>query len=123
MTVGPELDFIIGGKKAEVGWIDCAAWGRKEDLLKYSPQLEASKDEWQRGLMELETWLIPAGATVGSAAFNIRSNATATNTSGVELRKVTKPWTWQASWTRYDGPTKLWTTEGGDYSTSLGEVL
>lgn len=123
MTVGPELDCIIGGKKGQTGWIDCAAWGRKEDLLKYSPQLEAAKDEWQRGLMELETWLIPAGASVGSATFNIRSNATATNTSGVELRKVTKPWTWQASWSQYDGPTKLWSAEGGDYSTSLGEVL
>ena len=123
MTVGPELDCIIGGVKAQTGWIDCASWGRKEDLLRYSPQLDASKDEWQRGLMEIETWLIPAGATVTSATFNIRSNETAVNTSGVELRKVTKPWTWQASWTRYDGPTKLWTTEGGDYSTSLGEVL
>jgi RHS repeat-associated protein len=123
MTVGPSLDCIIGGKKGETGWIDCAAWGRKDLLIDYTPKLEASKDAWQRGLLDLETEAIHPAAIVSSATFNIRSNQTAVNTTGVELRRTTKPWTWQASWSRYDGPEHLWTTEGGDYSESLGEVL
>ncbi len=45
MTVGPELDCIIGGKKAQTGWIDCAAWGRKEDLPL----------RWRLGLPGLDT--------------------------------------------------------------------
>jgi RHS repeat-associated protein len=123
MTVGPGLDCVIGGKKGETGWIDCASWGRKDLLIGYTPKLEASKDGWWRTLMEIDTTSIPPNSEITSATFNIRSLETAVNTKGVELRKGTKPWTWQASWSRYDGPEHLWTTEGGDYSESLGEVL
>lgn len=123
MTVGPALDCVIGGHKGETGWIDCAAWGRKDLLIGYSPQLEASKDNWWRTLMEFDMTGVPVNSEVTSATFNIRSLEVAQNTKGVELRKTTKPWTWQASWSRYDGPEHLWTTEGGDYSESLGEVL
>jgi RHS repeat-associated protein len=122
MTVGPDMECVIGGEKAKTGWINCAVWGAKETLLWYVPYLEASKDYWQRSLMELETTSIPVNSEITSASFNIRSRETALNTKGVELRKVTKPWNWEASWSRYDG-THLWSTEGGDYSESLGEVL
>ncbi|MDX6602874.1 MAG: hypothetical protein QOF13_2076 [Solirubrobacterales bacterium] len=123
MTVGPVLDCVIGGHKGETGWIDCASWGRKDLLIGYSPKVKSAEDNWWRTLMELETTSIPVNSEITSATFNIRSLETALNTKGVELRKVTKPWTWQASWSRYDGPEHLWTTEGGDYSESLGEVL
>ncbi|HEY2333635.1 MAG TPA: RHS repeat-associated core domain-containing protein [Solirubrobacterales bacterium] len=123
MTVGPALDCVIGGKKGETGWINCAAWGQKETVLWSVPQLDASKDYWQRSLMELETTSIPVNSEITSATFNIHSLEAAKNTKGVELRKVTKPWNWEASWSRYAGPEHLWTTEGGDYSESLGEVL
>jgi RHS repeat-associated protein len=123
MTVGLALDCVIGGHKGETGWIDCAAWGRKDLLVGYSPQLEASKDNWWRTLMEFETTSIPVNSEITSATFNIHSLEAALNTKGVELRKTTKPWTFEASWSRYDGPTHLWSTEGGDYSESLGEVL
>jgi hypothetical protein len=123
MTVGPSLDCVIGGKTGETGWIDCASWGRKDLLIGYTPKLEASKDGWWRTLMEINTTSIPPNAEITSATFNIRSLETAVNTKGVELRKGTKPWTWQASWSRYDGPEHLWSTEGGDFSESLGEVL
>jgi RHS repeat-associated protein len=122
MTVGPALDCVIGGHKGETGWIDCAAWGRKDLLIGYTPQLEASKDNWWRTLMDLETSAIPKESYIDSATFNIRAPEAAKNTGGVELLKVTKPWTWQATWSRYDGPEHLWTTEGGDYSESLGQV-
>jgi RHS repeat-associated protein len=123
MTIGAELDCIIGGLKGQTGWIDCSAWGRKVDLVNYTPSIESSKDGWQRGLLYLETSALPGNATVSSATFNIYSAEAAVNTSGAELLKTSKPWTWEASWTRYAGPSKLWTTEGGDTSESLGQVL
>jgi RHS repeat-associated protein len=123
MTVSDGLECVIGGHKGETGWIDCSSWGRKDLLIGYSPQLESSKDNWWRSLIQLGTWAVPSDAVVASATFNLHSSEAALNTSGVELRKTTKPWTWQASWSRYDGPEHLWTTEGGDYSESLGEVL
>jgi RHS repeat-associated protein len=123
MTVGPALDCVIGGKKGETGWIDCAAWGRKDLLIGYTPKLNSAEDGWWRTLMEFDMTGVPVNSEVTSATFNIRSLETALNTKGVELRQTTKPWTWQASWSRYDGPTHLWSTEGGDYSENLGEVL
>lgn len=120
---GLALNCVIGGHKGETGWIDCASWGRKDLLVGYSPKVKSAEDNWWRSLMEVETTAIPANSEISSATFNIHSLEVAKNTKGVELRKVTKPWTWQASWSRYDGPEHLWTTEGGDYSESLGEVL
>jgi RHS repeat-associated protein len=122
MTVGPDLDCTIGGEKGKDGWIDCAAWGRTEHLLHYAPKLDSSKDYWQRALMEFETTSIPVNSEITSATANLYSSKVAQNTKGVELRQTTKPWNWQANWTHYDA-THFWTTEGGDYSENLGEVL
>lgn len=123
MSVATALNCTIGGKKGETGWIDCAAWGRKDLLIGYTPKINSAEDGWWRSLIEFETDAVPANSEISSATFNIRSLEVAQNTKGVELRKTTKPWTWEASWSRYDGPTHLWTTEGGDYSEGLGEVL
>ncbi len=73
MTVGPDLDCMIGGEKAKDGWIDCAAWGRTEHLLHYAPKLDASKDYWQRALMEFETTSIPVNSEISSATANLYS--------------------------------------------------
>ena len=120
---GLARDCVIGGHKGETGWIDCASWGRKDLLVGYAPKVKSAEDNWWRTLMEIETTAVPANSEISSATFNIHSLEVAKNTKGVELRKTTKPWTSQASWSRYDGPEHLWTTEGGDYSESLGEVL
>ncbi len=122
MTVGTAHACVIGGMTGEAGWIDCSSWGRKDLLIGYVPQLESKYDGWYRTLLELETTSIPVGSEITSATFNLHSLEVAKNTKGVELRKVTKPWNWEANWSHYDG-THLWTTEGGDYSESLGEVL
>ncbi|HKT82634.1 MAG TPA: RHS repeat-associated core domain-containing protein [Solirubrobacterales bacterium] len=120
---GLALNCVIGGHAGENGWIDCASWGRKDLLIGYAPKVKSAEDNWWRTLMEIETTAVPANSEISSATFNIHSLEAAQNTKGVELRKTTKPWTWQASWSRYDGPEHLWSTEGGDYSESLGEVL
>jgi hypothetical protein len=122
MTVGPSLDCVIGGKTGQTGWIDCASWGRNNLLVGYTPQLKSSEDSWWRSLLYLETSAIPSTATVNAASFHAYATESAKNTEGIELRKVTKPWTWQGSWSRYDAE-HLWSTEGGDYSESLGQVL
>ena len=122
MTVGTAHACVIGGMTGETGWIDCSSWGRKDLLIGYVPQLESKFDGWYRTLLELETTSIPVNSEITSASFNIHSLEVAKNTKGVELRKVTKPWNWEGAWSRYDG-THLWSTEGGDYSESLGEVL
>jgi RHS repeat-associated protein len=123
IVTGPPYGCVIGGRKSQTGWIDCASWGRETFLAGYTPQLNSAEDEWWRTLLNFNTAAVPATAQVSSAIFHVRSTETALNTKGVELRKVTKPWTWQASWSRYDGPEHLWATEGGDYSDLLGEVL
>ncbi len=123
MTLGTELDCIIGGAKGQTGWIDCSAWGRKVDLVDYAPHLTVAEDSWQRGLMYLDTSALPTNALVSSATFNMYSAEAALNTSGAEIDKTSKPWNWEASWSRYAGPANLWTTEGGDYSEQLGQVL
>jgi RHS repeat-associated protein len=123
MSVGTDLDCIIGGAKGQTGWIDCSSWGRKVDLVDYVPQLNAAEDSWQRGLLYLATGVLPTNAIVSSATFNMYSAEAALNTTGAQLQKTSKPWTWEASWSRYAGPTHLWTTEGGDYSEQLAQVL
>jgi RHS repeat-associated protein len=122
MTVKTALNCTIGGKKGETGWIDCASWGRKDLLIGYTPKIASAEDGWWRSLIEFETDAVPANSEISSATFIIHSLEVAQNTKGVELRKTTKPWNWEAAWSRYDA-THLWTTEGGDYSESLGEVL
>ena len=123
MTVGSPLDCTIGGTKGQAGWIGCSTGGQKVDVIGYLPQIKSSEDAWQRGLLYLDTSVIPSNAPVSSATLNLYSTETALNTSGVEVQKTSKPWTGQASWSQYDGPTHLWTTEGGDYSESLGQIL
>ncbi|HEY8082097.1 MAG TPA: RHS repeat-associated core domain-containing protein [Solirubrobacterales bacterium] len=123
ISVGPSLDCVIGGKTGQTGWIDCASWGRNNLLIGYTPQLKSAEDSWWRTLLYLETSAIPSTASVDVATFHAYATESAKNTEGIELRKVTKPWTWKASWARYDGAEHLWSTEGGDYSESLGEVL
>jgi YD repeat-containing protein len=117
----PDLDCVIGGKTGQEGWIDCASWGRQNLLAGYNAELNQAEDNWYRSLMYMSTAEIPAGADVQSASLELHSPEAAQNTSGVEAREITKPWTWQANWRNYDKG-KAWTTEGGDYaSEALGE--
>lgn len=123
MVVGPPFGCVIGGHPGETGWIDCDTWGREIYLIGNGEQPNSAEDELWRTLMNFETEAIPPSAEIASATFHIYSPEATQNTEGVELRKITKPWTWRASWSQYDGPEHLWENEGGDYSDHLGEVL
>lgn len=119
-----DLDCTIGGKTGQEGWIDCSSWGRENLLAGYNAELNQAEDSWYRSLMYLSTAQIPKGADVESASLELYSPEAVMNTSGVELREPTKPWTWQANWRNYDSG-KAWSTEGGDFDSSsppLAEV-
>src|SRR4029077_9449646 len=64
---------------------------------------------------------IPKTASVESATVGLYASSGATNTSGVELLRATKPWNTPLNWLTYNG-VNPWTTEGGDYS-SLNEAI
>jgi RHS repeat-associated protein len=122
----PTLDCEIGGKAGQPGWGLCGSGGQKTLTLAYKPQLESSKDEWSRALLRYSLSTIPADSYIASASFTAQAPAAAQNTSGVELRQVTRPWTKEANWKRYDLDAHKveypWSTEGGDYTTLLGSV-
>jgi RHS repeat-associated protein len=121
ITTGPVRDCVIGGRKEQEGWMDCASWGQQHIQLRYIARLNSSEDFWERGLTEITPPALPEGAVVGSVTYNLHAGAAASETTGVELRALTRQWTSKATWSRYDVE-HLWTTEGGDYSTLLGEV-
>jgi RHS repeat-associated protein len=116
-----DLDCVIGGQRGQEGWIDCASWGRETLLAGYNAETNEAEDGWYRTLMHLSTEGIPWGATVTAASLELYSPESALNTSGVQARQLTRPWTWQANWRNYDKG-KAWTTEGGDFTSEpLGE--
>ncbi|MGN6257431.1 MAG: hypothetical protein ACTHN3_06740, partial [Solirubrobacterales bacterium] len=118
-----DLDCVIGGKTGQEGWIDCSSWGRQNLLAGYNAELNQAEDSWYHTLMYMSTAQIPVSAEIISASLELHAPESAQNTSGVELREVTKPWTWRANWHQYD--TNLpWEREGGDYDPNvvLGRV-
>jgi RHS repeat-associated protein len=124
----PQLDCIIGAEKWEVdggllGWRDCGSWGRKDLFAQYYPHINEKEDDWARILLRFATDTLPTNATVTSATFGIYAYEAAQNTSGIELRQVTKPWYESVNWIQYEGAGHLWEKPGGDYTQSLGEVL
>lgn len=124
----PKLDCTIGAVKSELqagqpGWHSCGASGAQNLVAETFPQLNESNDRWSRVLLRFATEAIPTTATVTSATFGLHGTDPVEHTAGVELRQVTKPWTEAANWLQFDGPANPWTTAGGDYSLSLGELL
>jgi RHS repeat-associated protein len=123
----PKLDCTIGAVKSELeaaqpGWHSCGASGAPNLVAESFAQLNESGDRWSRVLLRFATEAIPTTATATSATFGMHGIDPVEHTTGVELRQVTKPWTEAANWLQFDGPANPWTTAGGDYSLSLGEV-
>jgi RHS repeat-associated protein len=120
----PDLDCVFGGKAGSTTKGECDnAPGRKLRTA-YWPKTNSASDEWQRSVLRFDLGAIPTASYVASATFGIHAYEAALNTSGVELRKTTKLWNENVSWTRYDGiSTHLWSTEGGDYSDEEGKIL
>ncbi len=98
---GSALDCAFGGKTGQEGWIDCASWGRNNVLASYTPQVNQAEDTWARSLLYLKTAELVQGADLVSADLMLHAPTGASNTSGVAVHQVLKPWTTQANWKRY----------------------
>lgn len=67
---------------------------------------------------------IPSGADVREATLNLYAPEAAENTSGVEVRRVTKLWDKSVTWEFSSHiKTEFWKTPGGDFSSEGAEVL
>jgi RHS repeat-associated protein len=120
----PTLDCSFGGKAGSNNKAKCDNSPTRKLITAYWPKTSSASDEWQRSLLRFSLSGLPTASYVTSATFGIHSSEAALNTSGLELRKPTKPWTEGVNWTHYDGiSSHLWTTEGGDYSDELGKIL
>jgi RHS repeat-associated protein len=120
----PALDCSYGGKAGSNNKAKCDGNPARKLITAYWPKTSSASDEWQRSLLRFSLSGIPSTSYVTSATFGIHSFEAALNTSGLELRKPTKPWTEGVSWTHYGASgSQLWSTEGGDYSDELGKIL
>jgi RHS repeat-associated protein len=118
----PTLDCAIGGKAGSNTQIKCDNNPVRKLITAYWPKTSSASDEWRRSLLRFSLSALPTSSYLTSATFGIHASEAALNTSGLELRKTTKPWQESATWTRYYS-NQLWTTEGGDYSSELGKIL
>ncbi len=120
----PALDCSYGGKAGSNVKAKCDGNPARKLITAYWPKTSSASDEWQRSLLRFSLSGIPSASYLTAATFGIHSFEEALNTSGLELRKPTKPWTEGVSWTHYGvSGSQLWSTEGGDYSDELGKIL
>ncbi len=119
----PALDCSYGGTAGSNNKAKCDGSTSRKLITAYWPKISSASDEWQRSLLRFSPSGIPAASQVTAATFGIHAFEAALNTSGLELRKVTKPWTEGVSWTHYGVGGQLWSTEGGDYTDELGKIL
>lgn len=84
-------------------------------------------DEIMRSLLRFSTASIPPKVAVLGAEISLYDPWSALNTTGVELRRVTRDWNTTLNWNQFSsesGPsTNKWTTPGGDFSSEGAEVL
>jgi RHS repeat-associated protein len=120
-TEKTDLDCTISGNNGQEGWIDCGSWGRQNLLAGYNPETNQAEDSWYRSLMYLQTTELIHGADIESASLELYSPEVASNTTGIAVHRLLKPWNWQANWKRYTSGHN-WESEGGDYAPeALGE--
>ncbi len=116
---GPSLDCaIFNGPYAESNLCASKGWPLLGAFAKYQ---SSGKDEYARSLLKFDLSSIPANAYVGAANLGLYAPVAASNTSGVQVRRVTKTWTSALSWFRYDATNK-WALQGGDWASEGTEV-
>lgn len=122
----PSLDCTIGGKKLVFGyngWGLCGSGGQKELYARY--RRVGSDDEWARSLLRFDLSGLPNTVPppeITSATLKVHAPSAALNTSGVEVRRVTKDWTKDVNWRNY-AFFSAWATEGGDYTAEGDQTL
>ena len=121
-TYSPSLDCSIEYSEysAGNGRGMCASGGEPWLYAMFYP---GQYDIWYRSLLRFNLSAIPTSAEVTSATIGIHTPWAVNNTSGLELRRVTKNWTSALDWKRYAGAGFDWTTPGGDYTSEGAQIL
>lgn len=119
---GAERDCAIGSLPAPEGWRACGNDGQTTLSASFDPKTGESARTFLRFATKTS---VPKEAFIRSATISLYAPKAAENTSGLELREVTKPWSKYLTWKKYDSAgTKLWTTPGGDFgSETTAQIL
>lgn len=127
----PTLDCTYEGiEPGSSEWRQCGSFGYQSLLAQYSLQ-SGVKHRW-RSALNFNLNSIPASAYVTSATVGLYSSQAATNATGVQLRRATKPWTDSINWQIYakELPPEStqwkplpWSTPGGDFTSEGSEIL
>jgi hypothetical protein len=118
----PDLspDCTIYAWEGEAGGHRCSTEGWQSLTEDYEPVYYPTgvKAIRSRGILKFDTSSIPATADVREASINLDASGVV-NAEGVELLRLTSPWTGSANW-RYP-----WTHEGGDIvgATEPGQTI
>lgn len=124
----PTLDCSFGTVSGPPGWGACGAGGLQTLKAGYWPEL-AGPEERTRSLLRFATDSLPKNAYIESAVLGLYAPLAAQNTSGVEVRRVSKNWSSAVNWRRYatkspeeGGGDLLWAKEGGDFAAEGAAV-
>lgn len=116
---GPTLDCSIiqhtyYGPEHD-GWPDC-------DYFIMVAHDAAQDDVRFRGLLRFDLSAMPPEAEITSATLGLLTPWEAFNTSGIEVKRLTKSWTSNVNWGKYDG-TNSWNNFGGDFTAEGSTIL
>jgi RHS repeat-associated protein len=122
-TGGVSLDCEISGTKEKPGSSEdekCGFKGVKQLRVGAWPSGEPERAKG-RALLRFDVSSVPTTADIRSATVGLYAPGAALNTTGAEIRGVTKAWTKKATMKSYGGGE--WTNFGGDYETETGELI
>jgi RHS repeat-associated protein len=126
LPISSTQDCTIGSAPLPRGWTSCGNLGSLEDIVAYSQK----ENQPVRSFFEFQIShsSMPSNAYISKAVLGLYAPAEAENTSALETRRVTKPWTTALNWERYAtnsrGESLKWATPGGDFtSEGLAQVL
>ncbi len=109
----PTLDCEFSGYEASNGRHDCGFEGRSQLYTRGLYSL-SGPHAYARAALRFDVSAIPKTSYVTSATLGLHTTWKPRNTSGVDLRSASKPWTSALNWEKYDGTNK-WTNYGGDF--------
>jgi RHS repeat-associated protein len=123
----PELDCAVFGTTGAGGGALCGSKGQKELFARYQfvTTNNGGHDEWTRSLLRFDLSGLPGASArpwISGATFHIHSPSAVKNTSGVEVRQLTKQWNNEVNWRRASSA-ENWTVEGGDYGSEGAQIL
>jgi RHS repeat-associated protein len=115
------LDCQFAGPEGGAGRGDCGFEGRAQ-LFSRGLYSLSDPTHVSRAALRFNLSSIPSNSFVTAATIGLHTASAARNTSGVDLRAATKPWTADLAWSHYDAE-HLWAQEGGDFAATGPTIL